>query len=125
MNAEWPLSFRWARANGLNKLTPWHFLHHDDGCFADAQFKRERTDLREVRTFARRQDRYDFAGFLVVEGVVTEQVVSFHPSFGSGPNSFMIRSEHADFWQFVRDVVIPDTKDWQSEADLTDLKQEP
>jgi hypothetical protein len=122
MIAEWPLSFRWARANGLSKLVPWHFLADGEGLLADEQFKKERIGSREVRTFAKRQDCDDFAGFLVVDGIITDRVIYFHPSFSSTPNSYMINSEHADFWEFVRDIVIPDTKDWESE---TDLNQKP
>ena len=118
MSAEWPLSFRWGRANGLSKLVPWHFLADDVGLFADEQFKKERIDSREVRTFAKRQDCDDFAGFLVADGIITGRVIYFHPSFSSAQNSNLVNSEHADFWEFVRDIVIPDTKEWESEADL-------
>jgi hypothetical protein len=90
------------------------------GAGADEQFKKERIDSREVRTFAKRQDCDDFAGFLVVNGVTTDRVLYFHPSFTSTRNEYMITSEHEDFWEFFRDVVIPDTKDWGSKADLKD-----
>ncbi|MDB6067882.1 MAG: hypothetical protein JWR26_4090 [Pedosphaera sp.] len=118
MDIEWPISLRWARANGLTKLIPWHFLADGEGASADEQFKKERIDLREVRTFAKRQDCDDFAGFLVVNGKITDCVLYFHPSFGSTRNAYMVNSEHESFWEFLRDVVIPDTEDWASGADL-------
>jgi len=121
MTSDWPLAYRWARANGLRKLLPWHFLDDSEGLAADAQFKKERTDLREVRTFARRQDCDDFAGFLIVNGVTSDHVIYFHPSFGGTRNEYMISGEYADFWSFFKEIVIGDTVDWQSEEDLEDL----
>ena len=49
----------------------------------DEQFKKERVDSLEVRTFAKRQECEDFPGFLVVEGIITGRVIYFHPSFSS------------------------------------------
>ena len=122
MKPNWPLSYRWARANGLHKMLPWHFLNEDDGLAADAQFKKERNDLREVRTFARRQDCDDFAGFLIVDGAISDHVIYFHPSFEGKKNDYMISGEYVSFWSFVKDVVIEDTIDWESEANLDYLK---
>ncbi len=121
MSLKWPLSYRWARANGVRKLVPWHFMDGDEGLPADNQFKKERTDLRVVRTFARRQDCDDFAGFLVVDGQTTDRVVCFHPSFAGTPNEFMIDREFENFWAFVTEVVIPDTQDWSTEEDISGL----
>ena len=122
MKSDWPISYRWARANGLGKLLPWHFLDDSEGLFADAQFKKERTDSREVRTFARRQDCDDFAGFLIIDGVISDHVVYFHPSFADKRNEYMISGEYVSFWLFFKDVVIRDTIDWESEESLKDLK---
>lgn len=121
MSTQWPLSFRWARANGLTKLVPWHFLADADGSFADEQFKKERTDSREIRTFAKRQDCDDFAGFVVAAGIITDRVVCFHPSFASTPNRHMVDGEYDTFWDFLRNVVIRDTTDWESEEALDHL----
>jgi hypothetical protein len=100
---------------------PWHFLDDSEGSSADAQFKKERTDLREVRTFARRQDCDDCAGFLVVDGVISDHVIYFHPSFAGTPNKDMISCEYASFWIFFEEVVIRDTIDWESEESLVSL----
>jgi hypothetical protein len=117
----WPLTYRWALANGVKRMLPWHFLNEEEQVNVDAQFKRERTDSTEIKTFAYRQDCDDFAGFIVKDGRICEKVVYFHPSFNSGPNEDMINSEHDDFWDFFREVVIPDTREWTSEEDLEDL----
>ena len=122
MKTDWPISYRWARANGLSKLVPWHFLDDLEGLSADAQFLKERTDSREVRTFARRQDCDDFAGFLIIDGLISGHVIYFHPSFSGTRNEYMISGEYDSFWSFFKDLVIRDTIDWESETSLENLK---
>ena len=121
MKADWQLAYSWARANGLHKMLPWQFLDAAEGLAADAQFRKERTDVREVRTFARRQDCDDFAGFLVIDGAISDHVIYFHPSFAGTPNKYMISGEYVSFWAFFKDVVIGDTVDWESEESLKTL----
>ena len=126
MPTQWPLSFRWALANGLKQMVPWHFipdLDDDLGRITDSTFRKESTRDIEVRTFARRQDCDDFAGFIVESGEITDRVICFHPSFGGTKNDYLIDSEIDGFWTFLTKVVIPDTVDWASEDDLEDVTQ--
>ena len=80
MPTQWPLSFRWALANGVRQMVPWHFIADLDdelGKNADATFQKESTKDIAVRTFARRQDCDDFAGFMIEQGEITDRVICF------------------------------------------------
>ncbi len=122
MEAQLPLSYRWLRANGVSQLVPWHFLDGAEGHSASMQFAREWPAGGSLHTFARRQDCDDFAGFVIRDGHLTDQVIYYHPSFQrSGLNSGIISGTYPDLWSFLREVVIPDTAMWSSEEDLPDI----
>jgi hypothetical protein len=123
MRLQPPLSYRWLRANGVSRLVPWHFIDESEGQFASAQFATENPSSGSLYTFARRQDCDDFAGFTIVEGHVTDQVIYYHPSFSGGPNRHIISGTYPDLWTFLREVVIPDTANWfTDEADIKDIE---
>jgi hypothetical protein len=119
-----PLSYRWLRANGVTRLVPWYFIDEEEGRFASQQFAKEHLGGPAIYTFARRQDCDDFAGFTVTDGIATDQVIYYHPSFSGGPNSHLISGTYPDLWAFLREVVIPDSATWFSEADIDELEQE-
>ena len=123
MDVRPPLSYRWLRANGIRRLTPWHFVEEREGKGASAQFAKEDPDGRSVYTFAYRQDCDDFAGFTIINGQATDQVICYHPTFCGSPNTLMIDGTYPDIWAFLREVVIPDTASWLTdESDIEDLE---
>jgi hypothetical protein len=123
MNPDWPLSYRWLRANGLAKLVPWHFYDSSKGRRIDNVFATECIDATKVRTFAFRQDCDDFAAFVMNEQGITEEVVYFHPSFGGLKNPYLINGRFPDLITFLSVVALADTLDWMSELDLEDLQK--
>lgn len=121
MNTEFPVDYRWARGNGLEKMIPWHFIEYSEGEFANRVYEKEKKEDLPVATFARRQDCDDFAGFEVLDGKITNTVVYFHPSFQSKGNDYLVNARYEDFWKFMTEVVIPDTKDWADEINFEHL----
>ena len=121
MNRDWPLSYRWAQANEIKKMVPWHFYANREGCRIDGVFATECVEAVQIRTFAFRQDCDDFAAFVVKDGNITEEVIYFHPSFGGLKNPHMINGRFSNFFSFLSEVVFQDTQDWMSESDLEDL----
>lgn len=122
MSNQPPLSYRWLRANGVTQLVPWHFIDESEGRQASLQFAKEHPNGGVLFTFARRQDCDDFAGFRIVDGRITEEVVYYHPLFHDGPNPHIISVTHSDHWAFLRDVVISDTAVWFTDEDIDDLE---
>lgn len=112
MNHDWPLSYRWAQANGIKKMVPWHFYANNEGFRIDAVFVTECVEAVEVRTFAFRQDCDDFAAFVVIDGCITGEVIYFHPSFEGSKNPYLVNSRFSDLYSFLSEVVFEDTKDW-------------
>jgi hypothetical protein len=122
MKIQAPLSYRWLRANGVTRLVPWHFIDETEGHKASLEFATEHPGGGGLWTFARRQDRDDFAGFKIVDGQVTDEVVYYHPSFQGGPNPHIISGTYPDLWAFLRDVVLLDTATWfTDEEDIDDI----
>ncbi|HYG06912.1 MAG TPA: hypothetical protein VD865_10965 [Stenotrophomonas sp.] len=123
----WPNALRWFLSQGLTKLTPWHFFSDaSDYAFASRAFQREDVSGGEVFVFAGRQDCDDFAGLLVVNGEITDQVVYFHPVFSdskqASPRTWNIVSDvYEDVFDFVRVRVFSDMKDWSLAEDAADL----
>ena len=126
MSLQPPLSYRWLRANGVTRLVPWHFIDETEGHKASLQFAREHPGGGKLWTFARRQDCDDFAGFRIVDGQVTDEVIYYHPSFQGGPNSYIISGTYPDLWTFLLEVVVSDTATWfTDEEDIHDLERRP
>lgn len=121
MKHDWPLSYRWAQANGIKKMVPWHFYDNEEGRRIDDVFSTECVEAVEIRTFAFRQDCDDFAAFVVSDGSITEEVIYFHPFFGGLKNPHMINGRFPNFFSFLSKVALQDTQDWMSESDLRDL----
>jgi hypothetical protein len=121
MNTLLPLQYRWLRANGIKQFVPWYFINEKEGEFASRQFSIECPQPRMVLTFARRQDRDDFAGFEIINNVVNDRVINFHPAFSKKKELGLISGEYPDILAFLTHVVLPDTAEWASEEDLIDI----
>lgn len=120
-----PLSFRWVIAQGNLNYKPWYIVEDwQKKNFADNAFKLENIEKRSVLTFAYRQDQDDFAGFEIINGKVTENIIYFHPSFNNEKNKNLIIKEFHNFFKFMSDVIIPDMQEWCSEDDFEDILEE-
>ncbi|WP_369935249.1 hypothetical protein [Xanthomonas tesorieronis] len=123
----WPNALRWFLAQELTSFTPWHFIAEaSELAFASRAFAREDVSGGEVFTFARRQDREDFAGLLVVDGRITESVVYFHPVFADSakpsPRTWnIVVASFEDVFAFVAGQVIADMKEWALVEDAAEL----
>jgi hypothetical protein len=120
-----PLAYRWFVAKGLTNLQPWYFVSEADATNPHliAQFRLETGADFDVRLFARRQDRDDFAFFVTRAGQVEDRVISIHLSF---VKKFELRSpllytrEFPTFMDWVHNRALVDVADWMSEDDLSE-----
>jgi len=123
----WPNALRWFLAQDLTSFTPWHFITEaSELAFASRAFAREDVSGGDVFTFARRQERDDFAGLLVVDGRISDAVVYFHPVFADSatpsPGTWnIVVASFEDVFAFVAGQVIPDMKEWALVEDAAEL----
>lgn len=123
----WPNALRWFLAQDLTSFTPWHFITEaSELAFASRAFAREDVSGGEVFTFARRQDRDDFAGLLLVDGRISDTVVYFHPAFADSSKPLhrtwnIVVASFEDVFAFVAGQVIPDMKEWALVEDAAEL----
>lgn len=121
-----PRTYEWFSKLKLTRFIPWEFdevLNPDSSI--NRQFERECNQERAVLCFGRRQDTDTFAGFEVAAGEVTEKVLVFHLSFAAKADGWnVIESEHADFFEFMQQRVLPDMKAWIPFDDVDDYHEE-
>lgn len=122
MNYEIPNSYYWFTKLNLTKFIPWNFeTEINPKSSINEQFEIECEQNRQVITFGRRQDMDTFAGFEVVDGKITENVIVFHPSFQQNVKGWsIIESEFSDFFEFMQKQVLPEMKDWIQDDDVND-----
>jgi len=125
MNSDWPISYRFLRANGVSQLVPWHFFEENEGHRINGVFATESIEEIRIKTFAYRQDCDDFAAFVVNENSITDEVIYFHPSFAGAKNSHLINGRFRNLYTFISEVVFPDSEDWTSEEAIEDLLKNP
>ncbi|CAK9888770.1 MULTISPECIES: hypothetical protein [Pseudomonas] len=129
----YPLAYRWFIHKGLTDWEPWYFcdtlasLQHapdlSKNAFAASAFAKETAADFEVYLFARRQDREDFAFFVVRDGVIEDKVITVHLSFA---DKLELRSRLTyeqvtrSFSEWVAEVALADAVEWMSEEDLED-----
>ncbi len=59
-----------------------------------------------------------FAGFEVVDGIVSGKVIEFHLSFCQNePGWNTIRAEYSDFFDFMKRAVLPDMQNFITGVD--------
>ena len=122
-----PLPLRWILAHGITSLTPWYFL--DDPERIDGlrnQYRREVSGgsqpISDCLPFARRRDNDDVAAFVVVDGVVTAEVIDVHLAWATGPErpGYPSLERYPDFWAWFKSAVDA-SADWATEDDLDDV----
>jgi hypothetical protein len=97
-----------------NDFTPWSFtLDVLRFVSTDEVFSNETLSGRSLKTFGCRQDIDTYCGFEIINNVVQENVIVFHPSFqGKSENWEIIEAEYTDFNQFFKSQVLFDIKDF-------------
>ena len=125
---KWPNALRWFFAQNLHSFTPWHFIQEPSELEGvAATFKREDIHQGEVFVFARRQDCDDFAGLEIINGIITDKVLHFHPTFSScidasSPKTWnIVFRTFSDVFEFVSERVIPNMKEWAIDEDASSL----
>lgn len=130
---ELPLLYRWLRANGLKRLVPWHF--GDDAAFIAAWRKEYFVEVggtSDILPFAFRQDTDTMAGFVVVDGMALDRVMTTHLSFvgrrdmpwlrdGEQPAPFNL-NQLPSFSSWFTKVMVADSVEWMNEEDLVEMK---
>ena len=123
----WPNSLRWFLVQNLHSFTPWHLISEPtELSFAARAFAKEDTSKGEVFVFAKRQDCDDFAGLEIINGVITEKVICFHPVFStstleSARTWNIVNSIYQNTFEFMAHQVIPGMQMWAESEDAGDL----
>jgi hypothetical protein len=132
IKGELPLPYRWFRANGLKRLVPWHF--GDDPAFIEAWRKAYilETGGYDIMPFAFRQDWDRMAGFVIIDGLIHDHVLTADLSF-VGKNDIrrlprgekpapLDRARLPSFVEWLKTIMLSDTVEWMNEADLAEMK---
>ncbi|MDD1793946.1 hypothetical protein LRP50_12465 [Enterovibrio sp. ZSDZ42] len=125
IDSNWPNALRWFLVQNTEHFCPWHFLSKPtEFDFAAQAFANEDTKHRKVFVFASRQDNDDFAGLEVINGLIADKVLVFHPTFNSGESERcwdIVDSEFSDVFEFLSSQIVPDMKDWALTEDAIHL----
>ena len=125
IDSNWPNALRWFLVQNTESFCPWHFLTESTMFeFAAQAFANEDVKNRTVFVFASRQDNDDFAGLEIVEGTITDKVIVFHPTFGSGKSARswdIVDTEFKDVFEFLSNHIVPDMQDWALTEDAFDI----
>ena len=125
IKSNWPNALRWFLVQNLESFTPWHFLENEgDFEFAANAFQRESLSDSRIFVFASRQDNDHFAGLEIVDGIITDKVILFHPSFSAHSNEKhwdIVHQVFGDVFDFVSEQVIPDMKIWALTEDASEI----
>ena len=82
-------------------------------------FREEHNEDREVQSFGSRQDMDTYCGFEVINGVIQENIIVFHPSWQGGNKSKnIIQAEYNDIFEFLSNHVLPEMKNWIKEDEI-------
>lgn len=121
MNSNYPTPYLWFSKLNITKFIPWHIEPQlSEKHFANKRFSIEAKN-REVITFASRQDMDTFAGFEIKNGIIQENVLVFHLSFGSNNDEWnVVKKEHQNFFSFIKETVLPDMEEWITADDVED-----
>ena len=126
----WPLPYRWFIFKSLTNWQPWSFVDTvasinappdlAANAFASNACKIETGADFDVYLFARRQDRDDFAFFIVKDGKIEDKVINIHLSFASKlelRNPLRYGDIKGGFGAWMQATVMPDVIEWMSEED--------
>jgi hypothetical protein len=128
-NQELPVGYRWLVLKKLVDLCPWYLIEEQRQAEG---FRHEL--LREIASpntspiedwfpFARRQDRDDFAGFVIEDGQVKPEVVVVHLTFTGHPEHPPLPIIHrfSTLWSWLQTEVVPAWEAWVDEEAVKEL----
>lgn len=125
IDSNWPNALRWFLVQNTEKFCPWYFLSEPtEFGFAAQAFSNEDVENRKVFVFARRQDQDEFAGLVISNGLVTDKVLMFHPTFSTGKSKRdwdIVSAEFEDVFDFLSRQIASDMKDWALTEDAIEL----
>lgn len=125
MQKDLPTGYQWFLALGLTRFVPWEFVGLDRYVVINERFSIETALPTRVATFASHQGMDTYAGFEVVGGRLTEQVIVFHPTFQTNVAGWsIIEARYVDIFAFVRERVLPDMQDWLQDEDVRDYMEQ-
>lgn len=118
-----PLEYRWLKANGFKGFTPWYLT--EDAFTKELKLEYKKETGEDFYPFARRQDRDEVAGFIIHNGEIQNAVISVHLTWaGKQVKGFPNKRLFKDLFEWIKNEVIPDTREWMSEDDLQDILNE-
>ena len=120
-----PVGYRWLVLKGLVDLCPWHMIEEQ----REAEALRDEL-LREIASpnifpiqdwfpFARRQDRDDFAGFVIKDGRVKPEVAVIHLTFVGHAERppWPGMDRFPTIWSWLQAEVVPAWEEWVEEEE--------
>ena len=116
-----PIEYRWLKAHNFNILTPWYFIEPDNSSAIRREYQNETG--KDIFPFARRQDNDEFAGFLIINGVIQKTVLTVHLTWTTKleNNGFPLCRESSDLIEWLKNIMLTDTQEWITENELEDL----
>jgi hypothetical protein len=113
-----PFAYRWLVEQGLTRFGPWHFIEEQaesDGF--RAEFAREvaaphPSSVRDFQPFARHAACDDFAGFIIRDGRVANEVLCVHLTFAGRTElpGYPGMTRNEDVWAWLSGCVVEEMR---------------
>lgn len=124
-----PLPYRWIRANGVDRLIPWHFRDDPDRVeLLRQEYWLEMDGTSDILPFAERQDMDDIAGLIVLDGVIQDRVMTMHLTWKGGRDMYWLDpgeqpppldlKAYPSFQDWFSEVMLGASFEWQDEENL-------
>ena len=126
IEAHWPNALRWFLSQDLHHFAPWRLLEkHQQFEFHTESVEDDGPPRKgTIFVFARRDDNGDFAGLQMVDGIITERVICFHPLIPThDPNQGLnvVSAIYENVFDFVAYKIIDDMKQQAQQVDASEL----
>ena len=117
-----PLEYRWLRANKFEGLIPWYLIEEPGQNGLRVEYQKETGE--DFFPFARRQDCDDVAGLKIENGEIQNIVLNVHLTWSGKKerDPFPATKEYSDIFEWLKEEVIPATREWMSEEELEGLE---
>ncbi|MCR9251426.1 MAG: hypothetical protein NXI20_13440 [bacterium] len=121
LDMDLPLEYRWLQAHKFEGLTPWDFFEPGEEQAFRNEYQRETGN--DIFPFATRQDNDDIAGFEVIDGIAQSTVLTVHLTWSKKRESpgYPSISESKDLFEWMKEVLLPETQEWMDEDELENL----
>lgn len=110
-NKKLPLAFRVFLEGGLIKFQPWELLSAKND-YIDERFSQECPN-RKVLTIATLTTDDTYAGFEIIDDIITDKVLVYHLTFQKPDKDWnIIETTYDNFWTFMKSEVLPAMRAW-------------